>query len=479
MRGRRKRLKQEKVFKRIAGTVIFLLFLVIAFQTAAAALATRNIRITVTAKSLSMKQEEEMPAFQTEVSSETKEKRLQRKKLDKDKGYTAWDFIKELKEGKGYELTCKADGVTEGTFPIQIKLSDEIKKKLENQWKGKVTVELKEGKLTVQNKLGEWDKEKFRRWDGSYVENDFVTAKGRTYYFGGDGQKATGWQQVGASYYFFDEKGIMQKDQWKKKGESKAYLLADGKAALGWMDMDEKTYYFGQDGEMVTGKQQIGASSCEFDEEGVLLSKKSKVDPDKPMMALTFDDGPGDRTGELLDALEKYDAHATFFMQGINIPGHEDLIPRMLEAGCELGNHSYNHPELPKLSDADMRSQISDTNSLIEKAGGQTATVMRPPYGAISDALKKNVGMPMILWNIDTLDWKTLNAQATIDKVLTEADDGDIVLLHDIHSSSVDAALALIPKLVDAGYQLVTVSEMADARGIRMENGGVYTDFNK
>ena len=181
----------------------------------------------------------------------------------------------------------------------------------------------------------------------------------------------------------------------------------------------------------------------------------------------------------MIAALEKYNAHATFFMQGINIPGHEDVISKMVEAGCELGNHSYNHPELPKLSDADMRAQIGDTNNLIEKACGQTATVMRPPYGAINDALKKNVGMPMILWNIDTLDWKTKDANAVVNNVLQTADDGDIVLLHDIHGSSVDAALTLIPKLVDAGYQLVTVSEMAEARGIHMESGGVYTDFNK
>lgn len=87
--------------------------------------------------------------------------------------------------------------------------------------------------------------------------------------------------------------------------------------------------------------------------------------------------------------------------------------------------------------------------------------------------------MPMILWNIDTLDWKTKDTQSTIDCVLNTADDGDIVLMHDIHSSTVDASLQLIPKLIENGYQLVTVSEMAEARGIILENGKVYTDFNK
>ena len=162
----------------------------------------------------------------------------------------------------------------------------------------------------------------------------------------------------------------------------------------------------------------------------------------------------------------------------MSIPGRESLIARMLEADCELGNHSYNHPELTKISDADIRSQIGTTDDLIKDACGEGATLMRPPYGSINDAVKKNVGMPMILWNVDTLDWKG-DTQSVINSVLQNADDGDIVLMHDIHSTTVDAALQLIPKLVDQGYQLVTVSEMAQARGINMKAGETYTDFNK
>ena len=180
-----------------------------------------------------------------------------------------------------------------------------------------------------------------------------------------------------------------------------------------------------------------------------------------------------------MDVLEKYNAHATFFMQGVNIPGYEAEVARMLQIGCELGNHSYDHPQLSTLDAAGIQKQIGDTNDLIRGAAGKPATVLRPPYGDIDDNMKANVGLPMILWNIDTLDWKTMDAQATINNVLCNADDGDIVLMHDIHSPSVDAAIYLIPKLIEDGYQLVTVSEMAEARGITMENGAVYTDFNK
>ena len=106
-------------------------------------------------------------------------------------------------------------------------------------------------------------------------------------------------------------------------------------------------------------------------------------------------------------------------------------------------------------------------------------TVMRPPYGAINETVRENVGFPMILWNIDTLDWKTRNAQKTIDTVMDNVGDGDIILLHDIHTESVDATLELIPKLEEAGYQLVTVSELAAAKGVELKDGGKYTDFTK
>ena len=104
---------------------------------------------------------------------------------------------------------------------------------------------------------------------------------------------------------------------------------------------------------------------------------------------------------------------------------------------------------------------------------------MRPPYGAINDTVKQNAGLPMILWSIDTLDWKTRNTQSTIDAVMNNVQDGAVILMHDIHTQSIDAAIALIPKLQEAGYQLVTISEMAEAKGIQMENGGKYGFFQK
>lgn len=149
----------------------------------------------------------------------------------------------------------------------------------------------------------------------------------------------------------------------------------------------------------------------------------------------------------------------------------------MKEIGCELGNHSYDHPKFTKISIADMQAQINDTNRAIEAITGEPASVLRPPYGLINEDVKQNVGMPMILWSVDTLDWKTRDTQATIDAVLENAGDGDIVLMHDIHEPTVNAAIELIGKLQDQGYSLVTVSELAKARGYELVNGEKYFGF--
>lgn len=481
MHERKHMLERRRREKKIIGAVILLLLVIAGFQVAAAAVRNRHTEIYLEAKDASMKQGEQMPSFQADVSCSQKEKRLKKKILDKDTGYSVWDLVSELKEGKQYKLSCDTDGTTEGEYPIRVLLDDSLKQKTgeDGDWSGKVTIHVKEATLQVLNQTGRWEKDKFKKWDDTYVQNDFVNVKGKTYYFGEDGTMAKGWQEIGVSWYYFADDGVMQTEQWMDKGKTKAYLQADGKAAAGWTDLDGATYYFTQAGEMVTGKQRIGTLNCVFGKTGKLKSKENQIDPEQPMMALTFDDGPGERTGELLDALSRYGAHATFFLQGVNIPGKEDTVKKILETGCEIGNHSYNHPQLTKLSDAQIAEQIQKTNELIKGACGQEATLVRPPYGAINDAVKKNTGLPLILWNIDTQDWKGGDAASVVNNVLTTADDGDIVLMHDVHTNSVDAALQLLPRLVDEGYQLVTVSEMAQARGVAMKAGESYTDFNQ
>lgn len=186
------------------------------------------------------------------------------------------------------------------------------------------------------------------------------------------------------------------------------------------------------------------------------------IDPNKPMVALTFDDGPaGSKTGRLLDALEQYGAHATFFVVGNRIPGDEENIKRAASIGCEVGNHSNSHAKLTSLDDTSVSNEIHPVADTIKSLTGQNIVICRPPYGAIDERVQAIIDAPIILWSIDTRDWETRNAAQTVANIQQNVQDGDIILMHDIHAESVDAAVQIIPWLQQQGYQLVTVSEMA------------------
>ncbi len=477
-RKKRSELRRENGRKRmkLTGMALLCLSVVLLISTTAASEKKTIAKISLAANSISFVQNEEMPALKAKASCP---EGLRKAILDDKTGYTVQDLLDELNQGEGYDLRCEADGSEQGRFPIHIELREEFIRRMSVSWLGRVEIALSDGVCTVTHKIGGWEGDRFRRYDGSYKTNEFLVFDGNRYYLDEEGKKVTGWREVDGKRYHFDEQGVMQANCWMKQEDGVWYLGEDGTPATGWKDLDGATYYFDESGKMQTGEIKIGIQKCVFGEDGKLVSSESSIDADGPMMALTFDDGPGARTNELLAVLEQYHAHATFFMQGVNIPGHEDAVRKMKEIGCELGNHTYSHQELTKRSAQEIQDQIGRTNSLLQDICGQAATVMRPPYGSVNDTVRANAGMPMILWNIDTIDWKTKNAQATIDCVLQTADDGDIVLMHDIHTTSVDAAIALIPALVEKGYQLVTVSELAAARGIQMENGAVYTDFNR
>ena len=470
------RARQKRGRARTIGKVFALLLLCFSmpFLLKTATASSPGEVIQISAKGGSILQGEEMPALTAKVSLETKSKKDQ--KLD-DSGFTVQDLAEELENGEGYTLVCEADPDTEGEYPVEVVLSEEIREKLEKEWVGLVQIQTKDAAFQVKNPVGDWDGTKFKKYDGTYVTNAFVVSMGNTYYFNEDGEKVTGWQTIGEKQYCFDKDGIMQSG-WKEKDGDTYYMGSDGAAVTGWLELEDSTYYFHQDGKMAVGTVYLGTMMCKFGDDGKLISKEeNKIDPNRPVIALTFDDGPGDRTGELLDQLEKYDAKATFFMLGQKVSSYPDEIKKMKEIGCELGNHSYDHPNLAKLGADGVKKQIGDTNSKIQAIVGEGASVMRPPYGAISATLKANAGMPLILWNIDTLDWKTRNAKATVDMVMENAKDGDIILMHDIHTESVDAAIELIPKLLEKGYQLVTVSELAAYKNVTLENGEKYTDF--
>lgn len=205
-----------------------------------------------------------------------------------------------------------------------------------------------------------------------------------------------------------------------------------------------------------------------------------KIDKSKKLIAFTFDDGPKrGNTERVINALERNDARATFFMLGQNAKLYPESVKKVLESGNEVSGHSYNHPQLTKIGAAGVRKQMKMMNQALKAACGSKAVSVRPPYGAIDQTVKNNVDGPLILWNIDTLDWKTRNANATVQAILKNAKDGDIVLMHDIHLQTVEAVEKVLPKLKERGFEVCTVSELLEAKGVKASKGNVVISANQ
>lgn len=197
-----------------------------------------------------------------------------------------------------------------------------------------------------------------------------------------------------------------------------------------------------------------------------------------PMLAITFDDGPSQYTKEILDLLETYDAKATFFVVGTRVDTYSETLSREIQLGCEVGNHTVNHVDLTKADEGTMAKEIADCNNSVCQNTGYTPSLLRPPYGSTSQSVRDQVGMPMILWSVDTRDWESRDADAVIEQVLGQVQDGDIILMHDLYGSTAEACKTIIPELIAQGYQLVTVSELAQAKGIDLEAGERYFSFH-
>lgn len=203
------------------------------------------------------------------------------------------------------------------------------------------------------------------------------------------------------------------------------------------------------------------------------------IDPSKPMVALTFDDGPQPSVGNrIMDCLAQYGGKATFFMVGERVGSYKTEVQRMVAEGHEVANHTMNHKYLQKLSAAQIQAQVNNGNDAIQAVCGVRPTLLRLPGGNHNATVLANTGMPMIQWNIDTLDWKTRNADKTVAAVLNHVKDGDIILMHELYSATGDAVLRIVPELHKRGFQMVTVSQLAAAKGKTLEAGKLYSSFN-
>ncbi len=215
--------------------------------------------------------------------------------------------------------------------------------------------------------------------------------------------------------------------------------------------------------------------SCLYDEN--YENETYIIDKTKKSVAFTFDDGPSDFDLQIIDALVNSHSKATFFVVGNRIENFANSISKMLETNMEVGNHSYDHRYLVKLKKEGVLDEINHTNEIYQNLTGNELKIFRPPYGSIKSSHLKEANIPSILWSLDTLDWKSRDTDAVYNEIMNNIKDGDIILMHSLYETTRDAVIKVIPELYKQGYQIVTVSELANIKGYEITPGESYTSL--
>jgi peptidoglycan/xylan/chitin deacetylase (PgdA/CDA1 family) len=265
-----------------------------------------------------------------------------------------------------------------------------------------------------------------------------------------------GWNVDESGWWYKNEDGTKYVNGWKTIDGNKYFFWATGYIATGWCYVDDQTYAY-------------------FDQSGVC-----HPDAQPKLIALTFDDGPSWDTDSILDTLTAYHAKATFFVVGKSIEQDSKTkaaLQREYDLGMEIGSHTYDHTILSSSTAEVIQSVMQKNDDLIQSLIGFTPTIMRPTGGGVNDTVTATVTKPMILWNVDTLDWKTKDASQTIPAATTNIKDGSVILMHDIYIQTADVVKTIVPTLQTMGYKMVTISELAAARGVTLEVGQKYYDF--
>ena len=204
------------------------------------------------------------------------------------------------------------------------------------------------------------------------------------------------------------------------------------------------------------------------------------LDKNKKAIAFTFDDGPsGALTNRLVDILEQNKAHATFFMVGNRMEYGAEVIRNVLNKGNEIGSHSYAHKNMKRQKLEDIVSGEEKTKEIYRNITGQELLYTRPPYGNVNKSIKETLDTTFITWNVDTEDWLHRDKDYIVNHILEHVSDGDIVLMHDVYETTIDAVEEVLPKLYAAGYQVVSVSELAELKGRTLEKHSLYRSLKE
>lgn len=301
------------------------------------------------------------------------------------------------------------------------------------------------------------------------------------------GEPLSGLQifNVGYKTYFSEYLNELFKDGYADylKEDYTKYLKVNDDNLNNYVLTDGGVRFYFQPGTVLVASAGLIAIEIPYDEMEHIIKKKASVryiDPYKPMVALTYDDGPFPKvSNRILNCLSKHDSVATFFMLGQNVKRYPKVVQRKAQLGMELGSHTWSHPNLLELKKKDIKAEINKTNNALINACGQSASVFRPPYGNIDDNILKIVDMPAVLWSVDTLDWKSRKAKSVVNvvKKIEKEDglDGRVILMHSLYPSTAKATEMLVPWLKNKGYQLVTVSELLQYRyHENPKNGKLY-----
>lgn len=277
-------------------------------------------------------------------------------------------------------------------------------------------------------------------------------------------------------YYVGKKKQLQAKDifyphgKWKQLQMYVSEKYPDNKDVIEKSETDENqmAFVFDKNGNLTL--YYDGMSPVELDRKEIsrfvnrrfrdVLRLPLPYDCDKePCVALTFDDGPNKQTERLLEILSQNDAEATFFVLGINAKENSEILKRVHLEGHQIGNHSWNHKNFTTLTLPQLAEQLDKTNQVVENITGIKPKVLRPPYGKINDLVLKNVKMPVILWNVDSYDWKFRESSAIIAEIV-KSKKNSVILAHDIHATTVDAMESCIKQLKDKGFHLVTIEDL-------------------